>query len=341
MFAKSFVAAAILAVANAADENDRVTSLPGQATFDTYPVYSGYLQIPDMTNKLHYMFVESQNAPTTDPLVIWFNGGPGCSSMLGWAQEHGPYVMKNGTSVFVENEYSWNMKANMLYIESPAGVGFSYCGNTADCTFNDETSATQNLSAVLAWFTKFPEFGTNDLYLSGESYAGIYVPYLAREIYNYNQANLSDSSVFKPNLIGFAVGNGVTNWTYDTTPSYVEMGYWHSLYSDTLRKRFQAANCDFGGLGMPNATTACEALYAQFYALTRNVDIYNIYGICWGTSLDPALEGQENRPRKGWTARDYTPWAFPKQSIMDQVEGDSSSSLPPCTFGTPLMDYFD
>ena len=123
MFAKSFVAAAILAVANAADESDRVTSLPGQATFDTYPVYSGYLQIPDMTNKLHYMFVESQNAPTTDPLVIWFNGGPGCSSMLGWAQEHGPYVMKNGTSVFVENEYSWNMKANMLYIESPAGVG--------------------------------------------------------------------------------------------------------------------------------------------------------------------------------------------------------------------------
>lgn len=132
------------------------------------------------------MFVESQNDATTDPLIIWFNGGPGCSSMLGWAQEHGPWVMKNGTSDFVENDYAWNMRANMLYIESPGGVGFSTCGSTEDCTFNDETSATQNLAAVLAWFTSYPEFGTNDLYLSGESYAGVYVPYLAREIYNYN-----------------------------------------------------------------------------------------------------------------------------------------------------------
>jgi len=79
-------------------------------------------------------------------------------------------------------------------------------------------------------------------------------------------------------------------------------------------------------------------LYAQFYALTKDVDIYNIYGICWGTSIDPALEGQENSPRKGWTARDYTPWAFPKQEIMDSVQG---GSLPPCTFGTPLMAYLD
>jgi len=49
---------------------------------------------------LHYMFVESQNDPATDPLIIWFNGGPGCCSMIGWAQEHGPWVMKNGTDYF-------------------------------------------------------------------------------------------------------------------------------------------------------------------------------------------------------------------------------------------------
>jgi len=128
------------------------------------------------------MFVESANSPSTDPLLIWFNGGPGCSSMLGWAQEHGPYVMDSGTNYWIENEWSWNNFANVLYIESPPGVGYSYCKGVADCTFTDEKSAEVNLQAVLQWFTSFPEFKTNDLYISGESYAGIYVPYLTWEM---------------------------------------------------------------------------------------------------------------------------------------------------------------
>lgn len=94
--------------------------------------------------------------------------------------------MESGTNVFVKNDWSWNTNANVLYIESPAGVGFSYCGNVADCTFNDETSAQDNLTVVLEFFKKFPEFGQNELYISGESYAGIYVPYLAWHIDQYN-----------------------------------------------------------------------------------------------------------------------------------------------------------
>lgn len=175
----------------------------------------------------------------------------------------------------------------MLYLESPGGVGYSYCGSVEDCTFTDQSSADQNLIAVLNWFALYPEFGANDLYLSGESYAGIYVPFLAKNIYDHNQQYASDNTVFKPNLIGFAVGNGVTDWTYDTTPSYIDMGFWHSLYSQELRAKMLAANCDYGGLGMPNATALCDAYYAQFLALTSKVNIYNIYGICYGTSIDP------------------------------------------------------
>lgn len=47
--------------------------------------------------------------------------------MLGFLQEHGPYVMEDETTTFHKNDYSWNREANMLYIESPAGVGFSFC----------------------------------------------------------------------------------------------------------------------------------------------------------------------------------------------------------------------
>lgn len=75
-----------------------------------------------------------------DPLIFWFNGGPGCSSLLGFMQEHGPYVMDDETDFFFKNEYSWNKEANIVYIESPAGVGFSECGETR-CSYTDESSA--------------------------------------------------------------------------------------------------------------------------------------------------------------------------------------------------------
>jgi carboxypeptidase C (cathepsin A) len=148
----ALVTFALAGLAAAAFEADRVTSLPEMGTFDKFGVFSGYLPIEDTEKKLHYMFVEAAENAADAPLIIWFNGGPGCSSMLGWAQEHGPFVMESGGSEFHENEYSWNRGANMLYIESPAGVGFSYCQGEKDCSFNDETSSLDNLAAVLAWF---------------------------------------------------------------------------------------------------------------------------------------------------------------------------------------------
>lgn len=259
MFNKSLILCAIAGAAYAADEADRVASMPDMATFDTYPVYSGYLHVDDAKH-LHYMFIESQQDPSTDPLIIWFNGGPGCSSMLGFTQEHGPYKIDSGTDVWTKNDWSWNKEANMLYIESPAGVGYSYCGGSGtlkECnSYSDPQSAADNLTAVLSFFDKFPEFGTNDLYISGESYAGIYVPYLTQSIDTYNIANADDATVFKPNLKGFMVGNGVTNYTYDCTPAFVEMGFWHSLYDTNMHDEMIANNCDYGGMPM-NTTAEC------------------------------------------------------------------------------------
>jgi carboxypeptidase C (cathepsin A) len=91
--------------------------------------------------KLNYLFLESQNDPANDPLIVWFNGGPGCSSMLGWAQEHGPYSMDAGTDFWRLNEYSWNNEANVIYIESPGGVGYSTCSGAKECSYTDDKSA--------------------------------------------------------------------------------------------------------------------------------------------------------------------------------------------------------
>jgi len=157
------------------------------ANFTDFKLYSGYLSVRGTGKLLHYMLAESQSNPSKDPLVVWFNGGPGCSSMLGFLEEHGPYVMEEETDFFVKNEYSWNKEVNMLYIESPAGVGFSYCDDMKLCKFDDESSSLDNLDALISFFQKFPEYRSHDLYISGESYAGVYVPYLAWRIDTYNE----------------------------------------------------------------------------------------------------------------------------------------------------------
>lgn len=73
-----------------------------------------------------FWFFEARNNPTTAPLATWFNGGPGCSSMIGLFQENGPCQFYNGASTPSLNPYSFNNYANMLYVDQPAGTGFSY-----------------------------------------------------------------------------------------------------------------------------------------------------------------------------------------------------------------------
>jgi len=73
----------------------------------------------------HYAFFESTSDPTNKPVVIWFGGGPGCSCMLGLIREIGPYVIEKFGNTFEANPYSLHHLANILYLDVPAGVGYS------------------------------------------------------------------------------------------------------------------------------------------------------------------------------------------------------------------------
>ena len=172
----------VLGDQRAEDEVKELVNMTSFGVNGTYKMYSGMLNVtlePAKNKSLHYIFVESQNNKTEDPLILWFNGGPGCSSMLAFMQEHGPWVMDDGDETFHENPYSWNTNASVLYIEMPAGVGFSFCDpKQDDCTYYDNNTADENLAALNQWFERFPEFKTNEFYISGESYAGVYVPFL-------------------------------------------------------------------------------------------------------------------------------------------------------------------
>ena len=128
-------AALLAAVSVAAPADELMGPLPGTTPFDTN-TYSGYLTVSE-TKKLHYVFAESLNDPENDPVIIWFNGGPGCSSMLAFMQENGPRVIDDGEDFLKENPYPWTERANVIWLESPAGVGWSIAGTDADLDTND------------------------------------------------------------------------------------------------------------------------------------------------------------------------------------------------------------
>lgn len=245
------------------------------------PMYSGYLKSVSPGRNLHYLFLPSQKHPETDPVVIWFNGGPGCSSLLGFIQEHGPAYIPDYESKFEMNPYSWNNNANMLYIESPAGVGFSTNDNgTQDLIYDDQKSGMDNLYAVVNFFNKFPEFAKNDLYISGESYAGVYVPVLADLI-------LKNKHRFPLNLKGIIVGNGLTDLEFDIEKALVDFAYEHALYSDQTREKY-LKECD----NFTNVTPACNEARREIRAAMQGNNIYDIYREC------PPSESEDQGPHQ-------------------------------------------
>ncbi|KIM42877.1 hypothetical protein M413DRAFT_444511 [Hebeloma cylindrosporum] len=178
----------------------------------TVNVYTGYLDVDAGAKHLFFYFFESRRNPEKDDVMMWINGGPGCSSSMGLLMELGPCnidmqnVSSNGT---VWNPYSWNAEANIFFLDQPVGVGFSYAdyGETVETT----EDAAKNIHAFISiFFETFPQFSGRPLHLSGESYGGRYLPVFASEIYDKNQIAAQEG---RPtiNLQSVLIGNGITD----------------------------------------------------------------------------------------------------------------------------------
>ncbi|XP_019199833.1 PREDICTED: serine carboxypeptidase-like 45 isoform X2 [Ipomoea nil] len=216
---------------------DRITpGLPGQPQV-CFSHYSGYVTIDEEEEHqraLFYYFVEAEVDPSSKPLVLWLNGGPGCSSLgVGAFSENGPF--RPSGNVLVKNEYSWNTEANMLYLESPIGVGFSYSTNSSSYEgINDNITAMDNLVFLQKWYLKFPQYRNTSLFIAGESYAGHYVPQLAQMLLQSNE---------KEKLFNLQLGNPVLEFATDFN-SRAEYFWSHGLISDTTYKLFTSA-CNY------------------------------------------------------------------------------------------------
>ncbi|TMW55442.1 hypothetical protein Poli38472_010324 [Pythium oligandrum] len=187
------------------------SSLPNTTQYDWFcnePSFeASYIKLANKKDDYYfYWFAASRNDPSSDPLVLWLTGGPGGSSMLAMLTENGPCMVKPDVST-ERNVYSWSNNANVIWLDQPTGVGFSYDGGSDDDDYT-ELDVGANIYAFLQGFLdKHPEFEGRDFYITGESYGGHYVPGASHYIWQQNKAS-GDKRI---NLQGIAIGNGLTN----------------------------------------------------------------------------------------------------------------------------------
>lgn len=301
LFVGLFSLIPLLALADYTPEalSDEVKNLPGAEGLDfSFRQFSGYLDVTS-TKHLHYWFVESSGNPATDPVAFWTNGGPGCSGLLGFLTEQGPF-RPNKDLTLSYNPYSWNTIANMVFIEAPCGVGFSYSsdGTGDDYHTDDAQTAADNYVLIQQFFNRFPQYRSNELYITSESYGGHYMPTLAKYIVDRNTTG-EDAPL---NFRGFAVGNPQTTF-YSAIPASLDTYWGHQIISKPLWDTFEATCRD---VKRPNVSlkfllmispylyltqlTECETIFLKMYRAIGNLNPYALdYPVCTESSNSNGL----------------------------------------------------
>ena len=157
-------------------------------------------------------FFESRTAPEDAPLTLWLNGGPGCSSIAGLLFENGPCrVTENGKKT-VPFEHSWNQNSNIIFLDQPVGVGYSYSSDGS--TVNTSPVAAEDVYAFLELFlARYPEYADKPFHIAAESYGGIYAPNIGSVIHKKNKelALRPTPGVKHVNLASLILANGQTD----------------------------------------------------------------------------------------------------------------------------------
>jgi len=277
-------------VTNVEDEHseaalkDEIIDLPGLGYDPGFRQFSGYLPLPNSTKQIFYWYVESIRSPKDDPVVYWTNGGPGCSGLYGFGTEMGPYNF-DAEGNLSQNPWAWNNIVNMLYVEQPAGVGFSYSENEDDYKTGDKQAAEDAYDLVVAFFERYPERKSNEFYISSESYGGHYMPQLALTILNKDiEKNI--------NFKGFLVGNPFVEPISNYIAMY-ETYYHHGLVKKSLHDKWKAKGCNTMPSRHDNIVICLDLELFMYAGAGPNINPYAVdYPIC----VDEKYE-QENLSR--------------------------------------------
>mmetsp|Transcript_64360 Transcript_64360/g.104107 ORF Transcript_64360/g.104107 Transcript_64360/m.104107 type:complete len:489 (-) Transcript_64360:212-1678(-) len=216
--------------------------------------HSGYYTFGEKKKQYFFWFFESRSDPANDPTVMWLTGGPGCSSMTGMLFENGPCKVSPDGETTHLNPYSWTTKANVMWVDQPPGTGFSK--GTWD---HDENGVAEDMYQFLqTLFKAMPHYNTK-FFVTGESYAGHYIPAVTHRIFTGNQ-KLADGDI-QIQLKGMGIGNGLT----DPSEQY---------------KWYPEMMCTGGGHAPPltlfNNSVSCAALHAAVPACEASLALCNL-----------------------------------------------------------------
>ncbi len=280
--------------------DDLVTTIPGnllnsQSLELNVRSYAGRAPFNSkFRGELFYWFFESQSVvrpkdnfdwqPDKEqlekiPLVIWLNGGPGGSSAFGLFCENGPLRMNDdAVCSVVPNPFSWNQKAHVMYWDQPVGTGYSR-SLSGDKYVSSETELREQFYLALqSFYSRHPEYRACELYITGESYAGKYIPHIATEIMEKNRA-LKPTDPEYINLAGLAIGDGwmdprrQLNWVIDYA---FNLGFLDTVQKYEMEKRWETFDKLCEKDDWEAATKAGNNLNNAILACGGMPDVYDI-----------------------------------------------------------------
>ncbi|CAH0403679.1 unnamed protein product [Chilo suppressalis] len=233
--------------------------------------YSGFFTV----NKAHdsnqfFWYFPPINDDKKSPVLVWLQGGPGGSSLFGLFEENGPLIVKNET--FERRQYTWALNHHLIYIDNPVGAGFSYTNNSSGFCTNQTQVGDELYSTVVQFLQLFPELQENKFFISGESYAGKYIPALAYKIHKTNP-----TAKIKINLSGIAIGNGYSD------PEH-QLSYGKYLYQLGLVDRIQSETLEENEIKTvqyiheklwQKATDAWNDMMSFFAIKAGSINLYN------------------------------------------------------------------
>ncbi|CDP06925.1 unnamed protein product [Coffea canephora] len=202
----------VQACSNLAMAGSIVKFLPGFEGPLPFELETGYIGVGESEDvQLFYAFIKSESNPQSDPLILWLDGGPGCSSFSSLFFGIGPVILEplsfDGTvPKLVLNPSTWTKVVSIIFLDSPAGTGFSYAKTAQASQSSDFLASDQAYEFIRKWLHDHPEYKSNPFYVGGISYGGIPVPILTQLISNGNEDGIEP----RIDLKGYILGNPVT-----------------------------------------------------------------------------------------------------------------------------------